>query len=211
MVGKAIFFMLNEHHKAKTFGTLSSPPLKKKTSADFSDLYQHREKNPPFDALVSWYSQFGPVDVTRVGGSRLGRTLKMVRFWLLVAVSTQLKNITYIYIYTHIYSQNGWTSSPKFGVKIPKIFELPPPSYVYIYIYMSTNSQSPTAKIPWRFTEASTRKAFQKRSLWLSLRSNRSLSTSDFNLEGKGYPTLFDWSLRMAILLDFPSLHPIVV
>jgi len=42
------------------------------------------ESAPPFDALVSWYSQFCPVDVTRVGGSRLGRTLNMVRFYLLV-------------------------------------------------------------------------------------------------------------------------------
>ena len=124
--------------------------------------------------------------------------------WILVAgwVSTHLKKI--------LYSQNGFILPPKFGVKIPKISELPPPSYIDIYICQQIPNP-PSPKIPWRFTEVSTKKTFQKRSLWLSLRSNRSLSTSDFNLAGKGYPTLFDWSLRMAIPLDFPSLHPIFV
>ena len=65
------------------------------------------ESAPPFDALVSWYSQFCPVDVTRVGGSRLGRTLNMVRFYLLVELPTHLKSI--------LYRQNGFIFPKKWG------------------------------------------------------------------------------------------------
>ena len=118
------------------------------------------ESAPPFDALVSWYSQFCPVDVTRVGGSRLGRTLNMVRFYLLV----EFQPIWKIYYIVKM-DQNGFILPPKFGVKIPQIFELPPPSYTYIYIYIDLRQQipnPPSPKIPWRFTEVSTKKHFRK-------------------------------------------------
>ena len=51
-------------------------------------------------------------------------------------VSTHLKNI----------SQNGWKSSPIFGVKIPTIFELPPPRKKFPSYFLggTTNSQEVT-------------------------------------------------------------------